>query len=510
MEKKIFKTENQKNNHLESFKFPKRQNSFKNLILTSNKKKTAFLKFLLNNHEKISDNRKATSKEKNTTLYIRSKYLPSINLNTITNAIKKPMETISYYNNINDIQQIDSNEKENIISKLLNEKREYDIKNKELIELNNYYKKLQNNNLTYKLILEKILNIENENDNEDNDIDNDVNNNEIYKDIININKNKKSIGEKKINDLKKQILNYNKIIEEKNKILNESKKEKKTQNFININKLINEKNFELENLILDGKQLQYFHNDMDKRVDFLNASIKQFKININDLKYKLKKNNQDIKYNESIIATFLKEKEEIKNKTEKLEKEIFKIEEDKIKNKNIIKELNNDLKNKEEINIEKEDINNQIDYINKQEKNMKIILEKNNTKIYLLEKENNEFKNDISLITIDNKNLYENIKQNLKNRQNLKNYEKEIKQLKEEIERNKIEEKILIKKKEEENKRISKEIEEFEKAKIGLINKINELNKELSLKIQLNIKKENELNQTNKEYVNITQKLINK
>lgn len=492
------KNENQKNNNLDSYIYPKRQNSFKHLIFGSNMKKTALLKYLLNKNENILNNRKATSKEKNSTLYIKSKNLPSINLNTITNTNKKPLETYSFYNNINDVPQLELNEKENIISQLLKEKTEFDIKNKELIELKKTYKNLQDKNLTYKLIIEKILNIESEIG--DNDI---YNENEIYKDIKNINKNKKSsIGEKKIIDLKKQIINYNKAIEEKDKLINESKKEKSTINFMNINKLINEKNFELENLILDGKQLQYYHNDMDKKYDFINYSIKKFKININDLKYQLKKNNQDIKYNESIIESYLKEKEEINKKIEKLEKDVRRIEEDKIKNKNIIKELNIDLKDKKDINKEKEDIYNKIEYYNKQEKIIKNITEKNNNKIILLQKENNELKNDILIKDIENKNLSENIKQNLKNRQNVKIYEKEIKQLKEEIEKNK----ILKIKQDEENKRINKEIEEFEKAKIGLINKINELNKELNLKIQLNIVKEKELNLTNKEYVDVTEK----
>lgn len=76
--------------------------------------------------------------------------------------------------------------------------------------------------------------------------------------------------------------------------------------------------------------------------------------------------------------------------------------------------------------------------------------------------------------------------------------------MKEEIEKNKLIEKKLILQKEEEDKRIKKEIEEFEKARINLLNKIIELNKELTERTNLNIKKEEELSKTNKEYDNIS------
>lgn len=283
MEKYYFKNENQKNNQLEIFKTPKRQRSFKNLLFNKKEEKTAFLKYLQYRQEESSNNRKATSKEQKSSSYIKSKNFPSININIMTNR-KKQTETISYYGDSENNNRI---EKEKIISQLLKEKTELDIKNREIIGLNNYYQKLQNNNLTYKLIIEKILNINNEII-EDNNNDNKIE--KKGKDVeIKNNNNPKSIGERKINDLKKQILNYNKTIDEKNKLLEQTKKEEKIKNFINLNKLLIEKNFELEHLVSNGKELQYFHKDMDNKFDFLNYSIIKYKENIHSLKIKLKK-----------------------------------------------------------------------------------------------------------------------------------------------------------------------------------------------------------------------------
>ena len=76
MEKFLFKNENQKNNHNELFNSPKRQSSFKNIILTSCKKNTSFYKYLLYKKERENNKRKANSKEQNSdsvSSYVKAK-----------------------------------------------------------------------------------------------------------------------------------------------------------------------------------------------------------------------------------------------------------------------------------------------------------------------------------------------------------------------------------------------------------------------------------------------------
>ena len=500
MDRKSFISENQKNNQFESKlkfnKLKKRQFSIEKLAVNSkiNKKKISILQFLFNKQEKGLSSRKVHSREKDSTFYTKAGSLPPLNLNTAKNSPKKQMQTINY-ESAYDIPQADINEKENVILQLLSEKNEKNIKNKELVELRKKYKKLKDNNLTYKVIIEKILNIE-----DDGVDDDDINNNDIYKEVKKINKKEKGV----INALKRQILDYDKSIEEKNKILEETKKEERINNFININKLINEKNRELESLVVGSQELQYFQNNMDNRVDFLISSIKKYKESTNNLKDKLKINENDINFNESIIKENIKEKEDIKNKIEKLEKEKKRLEDEKTKRKEIIKELIAEYDKLIDYQKEKEKIENNIKDLYKLENNVKKTLEKNETKIILLKKNNNSLQNELSITEKDKKFSSDNFKQNIKMKEDIKKYEKEIKQMKEEIEKNKLIEKKLIIQKEEEDKRIKKEIEEFEKARINLINKIIELNKELTERTNLNIKKEEELSKTNKEYDKIS------
>ena len=505
MERFLFENENQKINHHELFNGPKRQSSFKNLILSSTKKNTVLYKYLKYKKEKENLKRKANSKEQNensTSLYVKATNLPTINLNNATNGLKRPLETITNYNNVRDLERTHSKEKEDIISELLHEKEKLDLKNRELIELNNYYQKLENSNITCKVIIEIILKIENKKGPDEESKDS-------YKDIKCLN-SPSSTGLRKIFDLKKQLLNFDKIIEQKNNILDQTKNENKAKNFINLNKLLIEKNSELENLVLNGKELQYFHNNMDNRVDFLNYSIVKYKENIHNLKIKLKKNKKEIKYIENEIQIYVKQKEDILMFIEKLEKEIKTIEEHKNKNKEIIQQLKTEFENNQETNNEKKEIISNLEEVSKLENNIIYILEKNKTKINLLRNENKEFEDDIEIIKKENKKLNENIRENKKNKQIFKYYEKEIKGLKEEIERNENEEKKMKLKKEKENERIKKEIEEFEKAKNNLIKKIEELNKELTLKIELNNKKEKELNKANQEYLDIKKNIRNK
>ena len=459
-----------------------------------NKKKVSILQFLFNKQDKALSTRKVHSREKDSTFYTKANHLPPLNLNTVKNSPKKQLQTINY-ESAYEIPQPDINEKENVISQLLSEKNEKNIKKKELNDLRKKYKKLKDNNLTYKVIIEKILNIE-----DDGVEDDEMNNNDIYKEIKKINKKDKGV----INALKRQILDYDKSIEEKNKILEETKKEERINNFININKLINEKNRELESLVVGSQELQYFQNDMDNRVDSLISSIKKYKESSSNLKDKLKINEKDISFNESIIQENIKEKEDIKNKIEKLEKERKKLEDEKMKRKEIIKGLVTEYDNIIEYQKEKEKIENNIKDLYKLENNIKKTLEKNETKIILLKKNNNSLQNELSITEKDKKYSSDNIKQNIKIKEDIKKYEKEIKQMKEEIEKNKLIEKKLILQKEQEDKRIKKEIEEFEKARINLLNKIIELNKELTERTNLNIKKEEELSRTNKEYDSIS------
>ena len=184
-----------------------------------------------------------------------------------------------------EIQNKEPNELEKIIEQLLKLKDDTEQINQEQYLLNNYIYKLEDNNLSYKTIIEKLL------ENEDCNIDHNENTGKYYKKIKNF------PNEKKVSLLKLQIENYNKNIVKQNEVLIEEKNEKRIINFMNINKLINNKNKELEELILESNKLQNLYNDIYNKVDFLNYYIKKYKDNNFNLKIKIemKKKNKIIK-----------------------------------------------------------------------------------------------------------------------------------------------------------------------------------------------------------------------
>ena len=184
-----------------------------------------------------------------------------------------------------EIQNKEPNELEKIIEQLLKLKDDTEQINQEQYLLNNYIYKLEDNNLSYKTIIEKLL------ENEDGNIDHNENTGKYYKKIKNF------PNEKKVSLLKLQIENYNKNIVKQNEVLIEEKNEKRIINFMNINKLVNNKNKELEELILESNKLQNLYNDIYNKVDFLNYYIKKYKDNNFNLKIKIemKKKNKIIK-----------------------------------------------------------------------------------------------------------------------------------------------------------------------------------------------------------------------
>ena len=451
-------------------------------------KRITFAKYLLDKNIKISNNNKKKTIPKIS--YNKRYNFPLININKIKRKEKKSDLIISY--NIMDIQIQEQNEKEKIIEQLLYLKDDMEEQNLQLNLLKFYYNKLHDANLTYKTIIEKILNI--------NDNKNDNNNNNEHSNEIHSKSEKKTLKEKKINLLKIQIVNYDKNIEKQNEILNEEKKEKNINYFLNMNKLINHKNKELENLILDGKKCQTIYNDIDNKYDFFNNSIKSYKDINFKLKIKFEMNKKENKLNDEKIIKIKKEIEEVKDNLYKLEKELFFIEQ----NNKEKKEQKGKLKNKYEENVdlkkEKEKYHEELNSFYKKNEDLRKIIEKNEKKINIIKTDNKNSEIRLSILMEENNKKKEKVSQIDKNKIMMKNYEKEIKSIKEEIEKNKNEEKQKIIEEKKEKERIKKEIEEFEKAKIGLINKINELNKELDNRTKEQVLKEKELEKASQEY----------
>ena len=487
MDKIYHLKEDQKNNQVESY-YKKKSKSFYKVNL-SNKydySKGFQKKHLINMH-------KLFSKEKNEIRQL-SKF-PIFNLNLSKNSSIRLRD--SMHSHIYTIQKEDYIEKERLISQIIKIEEEIYQKNEELEEYRDFYKKLQESNLTFKAIIERILNIE-----DDSTITNSNNESENNKEEEKPKKNKEKLKLKKINRLKLQVANYDKNIEEKEKFLDKTKNKNKINSFININKLLNEKNRELEKLVLGGQKLQASQHETEKKIDFYLDSITNFREEYTKLQDRLKTNEKELNYNENIIINKEKEIEDCYFKIDKLEEELKIYEEINNKKKEEIEKLKETYNNLIKTEKEKEIIDKDMDSTCNKISNIKKIIEKNNRNIIKIKYENDEFQNDISILKAENGIINEKSKQNQKNKNILKNYQKEIKQMKDEINKNKLKHENILSKDKIDKSKLKKEIEEFEKAKIGLINKINELTNELKEKTKENNIKEEELTKANEEYNN--------
>ena len=437
------------------------------------------------------------SKNKESIANIKKSHFPFLKLNS-KNSNTSLTSKDSWYSDMLSTKIENQTEKEIIISEIFKLQSEIYDKDEELKKYNKIYRKLEEHNMTFKVILERILNAGGEKENANQNIDNDNNNNAIDE-----NTKTNKLRQRQISMLKLQVENYDKTIEEKEKILDETKKGKKINNFIIINSLINKKNKELENLITNSQKLQYSQHGIDKRIDFLISSIKKFKQYNSKLEQKLKINEKDDKYYKDEYEISIKEIENYNSKISKLENELKILEDQNLNKKQRLNEIIKVYEKGKDLEEEEEIINNNLDNINIKVESIKKIIEKNKTKINIIKVENQVFENDLNIYKQESDKINERFKINQMNKQNMKIYEKEKEKIKEEIAKNKLEYEKVLKQNIEDEERIKKEIEEFEKAKIGLINKINELNRELREKTEKNYIIEDQLTKVNQKYNDI-------
>ena len=357
-----------------------------------------------------------------------SKKINTKNMATITKFFSKDkmlLETSLYrhdYNISNKIQKknkkFDTVEKEKILNQIILSKKDLDKINNDLKEYKKFYHQLQETNLTFKVIIERLLKI--------NQLDNSLDDIEYT-----ISENKKL--EKKLSPFKKQLINYEKSIERQERILTETKKEKKINNFYEINNLLDEKNQELENLISQNKKLQMSKHAKYEQINYYYNTIQDLRDNYTKMDGHLKINEKKLNNCDDEIYNLETEKEQIIKKLNVIIEESVNID---LSNEHKKKELNSIKKKYErQKNIEKnkeKDENELINILNKIE-NMKKIIEKNNNKINMINYDNDEMENDIYIMQAENDKLIDKYKQAQKEINTLNKYEKEIKLIKEQI-----------------------------------------------------------------------------
>ena len=421
----------------------------------------------------------------------RKNYSKKINAKNMTNITKFfsrdriLLETSNSTKNIIKLgnkkkQKEDYVEKERIILQLILTKNEMDKIDNDMKDYKNFYNKLKETNMTFKTIIEKILKIkEPENNEESSEFE-----------IINI-LNKKDT---KLNAFKKQIINYEKIIEKQEKKLTEVKKEKKTNDFYEKNNLIDDKNRELEDLVSKNKKLQIKKHGKDEDINYYFNEINDLKVSSLKMQESIKSLEKNINNIEKEIYNLQNEKYQIVKKFGSLVENSLILETNTGQKKEELKSLTDEYERIKDIKGEKDkdetellNIQNKIDAI-------KRIIDKNNNKMKMINYDNEQIENDLYIIQAETDRLNEKYKSKQKVNSSLKNLDKEKNSIKN---KSKIDD---IKNEDKENIFITIPEKSIKKTENNLNKDIKELENELESKKKQNNEQKKELEEIKNKF----------
>ena len=381
-------------------------------------------------------------------------------------------------------------DKEGLIVDLYHVSNEMDEQNNKLEELQQEYNNLISNSLAYKVIIEKILGIDEngnlinkskENNKSNNDettndkikgksksennlklttyaktenkeffpkVNPDINDSETAKNnyilISQLKSKRNKMAIKSVfNNEQENSTKLNVLLREKNILTKKLiEKEKKLDKIKNLEKIktfeesvskLNAKNNELEELVSYSKELQIEKFETENKISAYNNKIKKYTDEINSINEKYKYNqkelencNADVEYLQKCIED-LRAKEQILNEEEKQNMNNYK---EKIEKES---EINNLLEERKIFFDEKQKLEAQIQSLQKQEMNLKKTIEKKNIYIKSYEKENENLHLMIEDYESKRNKLLERADQPRKNRQRMKDIENEIKTLEQNI-----------------------------------------------------------------------------
>ena len=381
-------------------------------------------------------------------------------------------------------------DKEGLIVDLYHVSNEMDEQNNKLEELQQEYNNLISNSLAYKVIIEKILGIDEngnlinkskENNKSNNDettnnkikgksksennlklttyaktenkeffpkVNPDINDTETAKNnyilISQLKSKRNKMAIKSVfNNEQENSTKLNVLLREKNILTKKLiEKEKKLDKIKNLEKIktfeesvskLNAKNNELEELVSYSKELQIEKFETENKISAYNNKIKKYTDEINSINEKYKYNqkelencNADVEYLQKCIED-LRAKEQILNEEEKQNMNNYK---EKIEKES---EINNLLEERKIFFDEKQKLEAQIQSLQKQEMNLKKTIEKKNIYIKSYEKENENLHLMIEDYESRRNKLLERADQPRKNRQRMKDIENEIKTLEQNI-----------------------------------------------------------------------------
>ena len=455
-------------------------------------------------------------------------------------------------------------DKEGLIVDLYHVSNEMDEQNNKLEELQQEYNNLISNSLAYKVIIEKILGIDEngnlinkskENNKSNNDettnnkikgksksennlklttyaktenkeffpkVNPDINDSETAKNnyilISQLKSKRNKMAIKSVfNNEQENSTKLNVLLREKNILTKKLiEKEKKLDKIKNLEKIktfeesvskLNAKNNELEELVSYSKELQIEKFETENKISAYNNKIKKYTDEINSINEKYKYNqkelencNADVEYLQKCIED-LRAKEQILNEEEKQNMNNYK---EKIEKES---EINNLLEERKIFFDEKQKLEAQIQSLQKQEMNLKKTIEKKNIYIKSYEKENENLHLMIEDYESRRNKLLERADQPRKNRQRMKDIENEIKTLEQNIVTYKVENNEKennmednVNKNNELIKNQGKEIEGHENIIKDLQNQIDTLKNDIKAGEEKLVQDEEKLNKLTEEF----------
>ena len=422
--------------------------------------------------------------------------------------IKKFKKTNILYNMNQSPPIID---KEGLLMEILQTKNEIESMDIELIKAKKKRKRLEQKFLANKLIIESILDIQEENDKiarknsftdnkafmtennnvkietengEKQEIDNiKANNILIQNNELNYFKSKRNCEDNPIiTCLKKQIINCDINLDNKNKLIEAKLNDNRVNDFLKLNSYIESKNKTLEELVNKSQTLQYIILDIETRIEYFTVKAKNYIDETNKLNALINNNNSKKLKNEKDIQYLYLEKESILKTIKLLEDEQKQVISKKVNKKKEKENVKNELKITKDMIEEKNNNEKEIIELDKNEIILKRYIEKNNILINSISNEEKYFDNKIERYLNERDNLIEKSKIPQKSRDKLKSLENEI---------------INIKKEFEQNKNY---INKHEAIKSELNKKITKISMELNNKKEENKKIEEELNIMKKKY----------
>ena len=415
--------------------------------------------------------------------------IPKSKKNHIHSISKEPSKS-SFKNSYSSVS-LDQRENSGIFVEINKAQTEIKNINKELKSLKKEYTIIEDRNLTNKYIIEKILDINNNNSNIDSNMDfksfnnfnSEKNSEEEYKNKDDENKNKKKRSKNKfkfqseeslkIFALKKQISQYNNTLRINSNKIEELRKKKKQMQYQQIIESLNEKSDEIKEVFNKIEDLKTILFEKDTRIKFYSLNAQQYSDDIVKLEQNMKYKNELLTYNQDEIKELNEEKDNLNSKQKILEE----TKKEKEKKKDDINEELNKLDKEIEDNKDllKEKEKNDIFLSNFDGVHKKYLndINKLESKIKLLTQQYEGIEKDINKYESERPKLLEMSKIPKKNQEKMKLLEKEVNDLKQEIDKR------------------NKESNNTEKDMSNKINNITNMNKDYKTQMD-NYKKEKE------------------